>query len=142
MYRWSLPLPEAASSASVEPVTICDKFFHFVLGKNKHEFRREPVCIAFYGLIENLCLNPVKFGKIPINHNLQTANSEYARLDKVIGCMDSGAFQLHIANLRKIRHIHAASQKPSSPIGLESSWLRVKSSSETGQLYHPRHFAS
>ena len=81
-------------------------------------------------------------GKIPINHNLQTANSEYARLDKVIGCMDSGAFQLHIANLRKIRHIHAASQKPSSPIGLESSWLRGKSSSETGQLYHPRHFAS
>lgn len=59
-----------------EPVTICDQFIRFVLGKDKHEFRRKPICIAFDGLIENLCLNPVKFGKIPINHNLQAANSE------------------------------------------------------------------
>ena len=69
-----------------EPVTICDQFLRFVLGKDKHEFRWKPICIAFYGLIENLCLHPVKFGKIPINHNLQAANSEYTRLYEVVIC--------------------------------------------------------
>ena len=53
-----------------EPVTICDQFLSFILGKGEHELRWKPICIALYGLIENLCWNPVKFGKIPINHNL------------------------------------------------------------------------
>ena len=117
-----------------EPVTICDQFLRFVLGKDKHEFRRKPICIAFDGLIENLCLNPVKFGKIPINHNLQAANSEYARLDKVIGCRNSGACQLRIVSLREIRHIHAASQKLSSLITLTSSLFAARVAAKSGMI--------
>jgi len=93
-----------------EPVTICDQFLRFVLGKDKHEFRRKPICIAFDGLIENLCLNPVKFGKIPINHNLQAANSEYARLDEIVspGTCDNRHF---VRGSRQVVGFHVVSER-------------------------------
>ena len=107
---FTLSISSDPSFSSCEPVTNCDQFLRFVLGKDKHEFRRKPICIAFDGLIENLCLNPVKFGKIPINHNLQAANSEYARLDEIVspGTCDNRHF---VRRGRQVVGFHVVSER-------------------------------
>ena len=69
----------------LEPVAICDQFPHFEPRQRKHEGGWESLNIPFNLFVKALGLNAIQFRQVAIEHHLDAANCEDARLDEVIG---------------------------------------------------------